>query len=384
MYRSTRDMANSMQRTAITQPRFFCFFFHQWKKEKNNSLSLQKIFKNEKLQKPINHTTSLMSEAHYYPFGLQISELSFNKTQPKNKYLYNGKELQDDFGLGWLDYGKRFYDAEVPRFTSIDPLAEKYYSISPYAYVADNPIRFIDPNGEDIWISYSEQQARRDKEGNVKTYKRGKRKGQVKYKTVTKTIQYKVGMSGIGNEFADNVINSLNLLDAKLGELGGEFGTMISDIASNNQVNLSISQFNKLNGEFSPSRSLSGTAQGDIRWNTELGLVGDITNPNSNTNRIPPIISLFHELGHAKISFDEKLRGLDYTNKTQQHLTIVPYEGKLSQSLGYGARSNDISDIGIYRALTVTSTKGKQFLYNTKRILSFELAFSVGKKKFYK
>ncbi len=99
--------------------------------------------------------TAVISEAHYYPFGMQINALSYTNPLQRvaNKYLYNGKELQDDFGLGWLDYGKRFYDAEVPRFTSVDPLAEKYYSISPYAYVANNPLIFIDPNGDTIRVS---------------------------------------------------------------------------------------------------------------------------------------------------------------------------------------------------------------------------------------
>ncbi len=78
----------------------------------------------------------------YYPFGMEINT---SITSPKNEYLYNKKELQEE--LQQYDYGARFYDPVIARWTSIDPLAEKYRRWSPYNYGVDNPMRYIDPDG---------------------------------------------------------------------------------------------------------------------------------------------------------------------------------------------------------------------------------------------
>jgi RHS repeat-associated protein len=80
---------------------------------------------------------------HYYPFGGLMGE-SQNLTS-NQKYKYNGKELDRMHGLDWYDYGARNYDGM--RFTTMDPLAEKYYSISSYAYCGNNPINAFDPDG---------------------------------------------------------------------------------------------------------------------------------------------------------------------------------------------------------------------------------------------
>jgi len=50
-------------------------------------------------------------------------------------------------GLNLYDYSARYYDSAIGRFTTIDPLAEKYYSWSPYAYCYNNPLKFVDPDG---------------------------------------------------------------------------------------------------------------------------------------------------------------------------------------------------------------------------------------------
>ncbi len=55
-------------------------------------------------------------------------------------------------GLNWYDSDARFYDLAIPRTPTPDPHAESYYAWSPYAWVANNPMRIIDPTGMD-WVS---------------------------------------------------------------------------------------------------------------------------------------------------------------------------------------------------------------------------------------
>ncbi|MCQ2242680.1 MAG: RHS repeat-associated core domain-containing protein [Bacteroidaceae bacterium] len=93
----------------------------------------------------VNQRGTVDQVNNYYPYGGLMANSTGWNTQ---RYKYNGKELDRMHGLDWYDYGARWQDAAIGgRWHAMDPLCEKYYNISPYVYCADNPVRFIDPDG---------------------------------------------------------------------------------------------------------------------------------------------------------------------------------------------------------------------------------------------
>jgi RHS repeat-associated protein len=97
-------------------------------------------------------SVEIREENNYYPFGLKHKEYNNiiqNSNSAASKYKYQGKELQEELGLDWYDFGARNYDASLGRWMNIDPLAEKFYNVSPYNAMMNNPIGYIDPDGRE-------------------------------------------------------------------------------------------------------------------------------------------------------------------------------------------------------------------------------------------
>ncbi|WP_208863570.1 RHS repeat-associated core domain-containing protein, partial [Flavobacterium araucananum] len=96
---------------------------------------------------PQTQVLEIIEENNYYPFGLKHEGYNSDSKQIGYNYKYNGKELQDELGLNFYDYGARNYDPALGRWMNIDPLAEQMRRYSPYNYAFDNPVYFIDPDG---------------------------------------------------------------------------------------------------------------------------------------------------------------------------------------------------------------------------------------------
>jgi RHS repeat-associated protein len=92
--------------------------------------------------------SNITASTDYYPFGMAIAENSTGLDDPvTNKYLYNGKELQNELGLDTYLADFRMYDPSLGRWWQVDPIDKE--DLSPYSWVTNNPIGYSDPLGLD-------------------------------------------------------------------------------------------------------------------------------------------------------------------------------------------------------------------------------------------
>jgi RHS repeat-associated protein len=149
-------------------------------------------------ENPSTHTLAVIQKDDYFAFGKRSAVLA-----GPNKYLYNGKELQEE--LEQYDYGARFYDPVIARFGSVDVQAEEMRSHSVYNYGLNNPMRYTDPDGNapvDIILS-------------------GANNSSVTVKT--ELIDIKINASSLGVDFGGNyTFSGKDILQAVV-DIGGVF-----------------------------------------------------------------------------------------------------------------------------------------------------------------
>ena len=92
---------------------------------------------------------------HYLPWGEEFVDQRI--TDFSARHTFSAKERDAETGLSY--FGARYYSSDLSIWLSVDPMSDKYPSLSPYVYCADNPVKLVDPNGCELW--------KPDEEGNL-------------------------------------------------------------------------------------------------------------------------------------------------------------------------------------------------------------------------
>ena len=100
------------------------------------------------------------------------TNLKYNiETPPKYPQSFTGKERDSETGFSY--FGARYYDSDLMTgWLSVDPMADKYPGLSPYAYCGWNPVRLVDPDGEDIINAYEKYKNNKQEIENLKERKK--------------------------------------------------------------------------------------------------------------------------------------------------------------------------------------------------------------------
>jgi len=217
----------------------------------------------------------VLDESNYYPFGLMHIRSSFSSGMLSYTYRYNGKELQRE--TGQYDYGARFYMPDIGRWGVLDNYSENYFPISPYSYVANNPAKFIDINGEWIYIN--------DQNGTQYRYHNGATQHQVdgKWTNVDANTQL--------SDYVVQTVAGLNHLD-KNTSIGN---TMIGyfDQAQGKDGKVRDIYFNSTSGGSQIKYGISNI----IELNTSSAK-GVMTAAGNDSKYSPLYTTIAHEMGH--------------------------------------------------------------------------------------
>jgi RHS repeat-associated protein len=232
-----------------------------------------------------------IQQVEYAPFGEVVNEYNIDWSNGQvPDFKFNGKKLDEENGMYYFE--ARYH--APPSFISRDPLFEKYPTLSPYSYCANNPLRYIDPTGETIWIA--------GKKGNMYQYKEGKLYNQDGSE-----------FTGKVRGFVKRTMNALNDIKkyaegvATVNELENSENNFT--IQYNNKCEFKEDNSNKaywqqkqsdLDGNYGnkalveSGKDYSGGSGGTIGWN----MVGELLPTTQGTQR-HGVLALAHELFHA-------------------------------------------------------------------------------------
>lgn len=210
---------------------------------------------------------------NYLPFGedwLESNNFNPDDTTRLGIYRFNGKEK--DYESGFHYYGARYYWSELlTGWLSVDPMADKYPSISPYAYCAWNPVKLVDPDGRDWVVIFDHEK-----------------------KTVTVNAKY-VTKDDEAHASAENAIKAWNNLSGKYSLMVGDEKYSVNfnlSVIDNSEAVLGDPELNayKLVSEL---RNKDGEVDEKIMGETNRRIINVLESEKDN------YVTSSHEIGHS-------------------------------------------------------------------------------------
>src|SRR5690554_3142073 len=245
----------------------------------------------------------VVSYSDYYPGGMVMPGRSGNANS--YKYGFNGM-LKDDEIKGEgnsYDFGARMYDPRVMRWLSLDPAARDYPSMSDYSAMGNNPILYIDPDGERIYIYYTSK----DENG----------------KTINKAYEYGSGLKLPNDKFVRKAVRTLK----KLEKRGKDPYGIINNLSNDKDEHIAIVQKETWNSsavifEFGNVVFEDNTLTKDdfvippdeIHWNTRSGLISPDGKKKTSSG-----MGLLHEIGHKYFYMFINGTEEDKTGRSEEH-----------------------------------------------------------------
>nr|WP_262916667.1 RHS repeat-associated core domain-containing protein [Belliella kenyensis] len=132
------ELVKTIQIT-IQKPGYVYIYFSN-----ENPTSVEVFFDDFKV---IHTNSNIVQKDDYYPFGMSFNSY-LAPSGVGQKFKFNGKEREEL--TGWDDFGSRMYMSDLGRWGVVDPLADKYWDVTPFQFTLNNPIRFVDPDGRDV------------------------------------------------------------------------------------------------------------------------------------------------------------------------------------------------------------------------------------------
>ena len=271
-------------------------------------------------RKVVDSKNNVKETINYYPFGSEMrmqdpAQMAGETWQP---YRFTSKELDNQNGLNWYDFGARWFDvAGVPMWTSVDPLAEKNPSLTPYHFCHNDPVNRIDPDGKDDYML--------DNSGNLIFLKRTDSENHTLY-----------AQDNNGNIDTNNsLLVSKNLISSK--DTKSYKGRQGSDI-NKNVSTYSVDFYSSTNEQESIAFFEFATKCTHVEWSNTR-----VVSPNGNTNYISTSHNERSELGQRAII--DGNYGCDYSNSHVEYAN----HSHLPTSIGFSYGDINLAKAAVKR-----------------------------------